>query len=73
MLIKYYNMKKMFFCSFIALVLISCSNDEPIDITIYNSELSVVQNLENGVPVLNIVTEIGIDSLYGLEYGGGFI
>ena len=54
-------------------MLISCSNDEPIDITIYNSELSVVQNLENGVPVLNIVTEIGIDSLYGLEYGGGFI
>ena len=73
MLIKYYNMKKMFFCSFVALLLISCSNDDPIDITIYNSELSVVQNLENGVPVLNIVTEIGIDSLYGLEYGGGFI
>jgi len=56
----------------LSLFIVSCSNDE-IDLTVYNSEISAIENLNNGVPVLDIIAEIGISPLYGLEYGGGFI
>ena len=42
-------MKKIIFISFATLFIISCSNNDSIDLTVYNSELSIVQNLENGV------------------------
>ena len=45
-------MKKIIFISFATLFIISCSNNESIDLTVYNSELSIVQNLENGVLAL---------------------
>ena len=34
---------------------------------------SIIQNLDNGVPVASVINEIGVEGLYGLEYGGGFI
>ena len=35
--------------------------------------MSIVQNLDNEVTVLNIVAQVGVTPFYGLEYGGGFI
>ena len=51
----------------------SCDKEEVLDSTIFNSELSIIQNLNNGVPTLDIVEFLGVESLYGLEFGGGFI
>jgi len=61
----------------LALALFNCTNDEDETIekgfTQFNSELSVLENLDNGVAVLDITEEIGVEAFYGLEYGGGFI
>ena len=51
----------------------NCSEDDTLDLTVFNLELSVLENLENGVPVLDISNELGVESLYGVAYGGGFI
>ena len=69
---------KNLFLLFLSISLISCNvglsiDDEQFDPTIFNSEVSIIENLENGVNVLDIVSQTGIDALYGLEYGGGFI
>jgi hypothetical protein len=66
-------MKKIIFISFATLFIISCSNNDSIDLTVYNSELSIVQNLENGVLALDIAAEVGVVSLHGQEYAGGYI
>ncbi len=66
-------MKKLIFISLIALFISSCTKDDSIDLTIYNQELSIVQNLDNGVAILDIVAELGVNSLYGIEFGGGVI
>ena len=59
---------------FIFLLIFSgCSNEEILDPTIFNSELTIVQNLENGVPVASVIIEVGVENLYGLEFGGGYI
>ena len=55
------------FNSLVVLLLISCTNNDSIDLTIYNPELSIVQNLENGVSPLDIVAELGVSSLHGLQ------
>ena len=69
-------MKRLLFI-LLALTIFNCSNDddtvESIDPTIFNSELSVLENLENGVAVLEITEQLGVQALYGIEYGGGFI
>lgn len=79
-------MKKLLFI-LLAVSIFNCSDDdndifmpqdeqelvEEIDITQYNSELSIIENLDNGVAVLDITGAVGIEALYGLEYGGGFI
>lgn len=65
----------------LTLTMFNCSKDddeaqvevEVIDLTTYNSEISVLENLENGVAVLDITEQLGIEALYGLEFGGGFI
>jgi hypothetical protein len=65
-------MKKLL-CILLAFVAFSCSTDKSTDLTEFNSELSVLENLENGVPVLEISERLGVEALYGVEFGGGFI
>lgn len=72
-------------CLLLALTIINCTTDdelpsaefmqelEEVDPTIFNPDLTVLQNLENGVPVLDIKNEVGVQPFYGIEYGGGFI
>ena len=65
-------MKKYFLFLVLSIILSNCTKDE-IDLTIYNSDISILENLNNGVPVLDIIEQTGVTSLHGLEYGGGFI
>lgn len=62
-------------CLLVLLVLLvfNCSEDDTVDPTIFNENLSIIENLENGVPVLDITNTLGAEVLYGLEYGGGYI
>ena len=57
----------------LALLVFNCSEDDTVDPTIFNENLSIIENLENGVPVLDITNTLGEEVLYGLEYGGGYI
>ena len=57
----------------LALLVFNCSEDDTVDPTIFNENLSIIANLENGVPVLDITNTLGAEVLYGLEYGGGYI
>ena len=89
-------MKKLIYLIAFLVAFISCNDDnsQEIDLTIYNSELSVVENIDNGVSVeelldngvsvenildvnvyfsLNIVSHLGPEALYGLDYSGGYI
>lgn len=73
-------MRKLLFI-LLALAIFNCSEDdnvpftpqEEVDLTQYNSELSIIENLNNGVAVLDITGQLGVEALYGIEYGGGFI
>ena len=67
-------MKKLLFI-LLALAMVNCTKDDndDIDLTTYNSDLTITENLDNGVPVLDITTQIGVEAFYGLEYGGGYI
>ena len=61
---------------FFSLLTLTCSKNESIDLipqNIYNPELSVEQNLNNEVNILDILEVNEINSLYGIEYNGGFI
>ena len=61
------------FFSFLAL---TCSKDESVDLipqNAYNPEITVEQNLNNGVDILDILVANDVNSLYGIEYNGGFI
>ena len=59
---------------FLILLITNCSeNSNSVDLTVYNSELDILENLNNGVLVSDIVTNVGVDALYGIEYGGGYI
>lgn len=53
--------------------LISCSENDTFDPTAFNPNLSVVENLDNGVSAKSIADNLGVVSLQGLEYGGGHI
>lgn len=56
-----------------ALLIFSCSDEAILDPTIFNQELSVLENLNNGVSVLDISSNLGVNALYGINFGGGFI
>ena len=61
---------------FFSLLVLTCSENESVDLipqNAYNPELSVEQNLNNGVDILEILEENNINSFYGIEYNGGFI
>lgn len=61
---------------FFSLISLNCSKDESVDLipqNAYNIELTVEQNLNNGVDILDILEVNDISSLYGIEYNGGFI
>ena len=63
-------MKKILFV-LVCLCLTSCNIDD--DPTIYNLDISVLENLNNGVPPSNIVQIVGVEAMFGLEFAGGFI
>ena len=61
---------------FFSLIALNCSKDESVDLipqNAYNIELTVEQNLNNGVDILHILEVNDMSSLYGIEYNGGFI
>ncbi|MDB9712988.1 hypothetical protein OAA78_04830 [Flavobacteriaceae bacterium] len=69
-------MKNTLIIFFLSLITLSCSKDESVDLipqNSYNPELSVEQNLNNGVDVLDILEMNDTNSLYGIEYNGGYI
>jgi len=63
-------MKKLLLLS--ALLVFACSSDD-IDPTIFNTDLDILENLNNGVAPADIVENVGAEVLYGLYYGGGYI
>ena len=63
-------MKKLLILS--ALLVFACSSDD-IDPTIFNTDLDILENLNNGVAPADIVENVGAEVLYGLYYGGGYI
>ena len=65
-------MKKIFLINFL-LIFFNCQNEPVINPLEYNSNLTIQQNLVNGVSVLDILNFNDISSFYGIEYGGGFI
>ena len=54
-------------------IFFNCENEPVINPLEYNSNLTVQQNLVNGVSVVDILNFNDISSFYGIEYGGGFI
>jgi hypothetical protein len=65
-------MKKSVFI-FLAFLISNCSDNDTVDPTVFNNNLSIIENLENGVAVLDITNALGAEVFYGLEYGGGYI
>tara|TARA_X000000368_G_scaffold394077_1_gene360321 strand:- start:89 stop:757 length:669 start_codon:yes stop_codon:yes gene_type:complete len=66
-------MNQKIFLTLLISFLISCDNEPVLNLLEYNSDITVQQNLVNGVPVLEILNYNDISSLYGIEYGGGYI
>ena len=66
-------MNQKIFLTILISFLISCDNEPVLNPLEYNSNITVQQNLVNGVPVLEILNYNDISSLYGIEYGGGYI
>ena len=61
---------------FFSFLVLTCSKDESVDLipqNVYNPEITVEQNLNNGVDILDILAANDVNSLYGIEYNGGFI
>ena len=54
-------------------IFFNCENEPVINPLEYNSNLSIKQNLINGVSVIDILNFNDISSFYGIQYGGGFI
>ena len=54
---------------------LSCNDDEGDDESTngYDSSISLQENLDNGVPILDILEIIPVSDLYGLTYQGGLI
>jgi hypothetical protein len=40
---------------------------------LYNSQYSIIENLNNGVSISDLVSNVGANSIYGLEYSGGYV
>ena len=66
-------MNQKIFLTILISFLISCDNEPVLNPLEYNSNITVQQNLVNGVSVLEILNYNDISSLYGIEYGGGYI
>ena len=66
-------MRNLLLILFSVATLISCKNEPVFNPFEYNSNLTIKQNLTNGVTVLDILNYNDITSFYGIEYGGGFI
>ena len=66
-------MRNLLLILFSVATLISCENEPVFNPFEYNSNLTIKQNLTNGVSVLDILNYNDISSFYGIEYGGGFI
>jgi len=66
-------MRNLLLILFSVATLISCENEPVFNPFEYNSNLTIKQNLTNGVSVLDILNYNDITSFYGIEYGGGFI
>lgn len=66
-------MKKVFlFVLYIALI--GCDDDiSSVDLTVYNPDLGILDNLNNGVSNSDLVSNVSLEALFGIEYGGGFI
>ena len=64
-------MKKSIYLIAFLLAFVSCTDD--IDPTIYNTDLDIMENLNNGVAPADIIENVGVEVLYGLDYGGGYI
>ena len=59
-----------------SLITLTCSKNESVDLiplNSYNPEISVEQNLNNGVAVLEILEVNDVNTFYGIEFDGGFI
>jgi hypothetical protein len=68
---KIIQMNKLVYLITFQIAFVSCS--EGTDPTIFNTDLDIIENLNNGVSPLDIVANVGPESLYGLEYKGGYI
>jgi hypothetical protein len=68
---KIIQMNKLIYLITFQIAFVSCS--EGTDPTIFNTDLDIIENLNNGVSPLDIVANVGPESLYGLEYKGGYI
>lgn len=66
-------MRNLLLILFSVATLISCKNEPVFNHFEYNSNLTIKQNLTNGVSVVDILNYNDITSFYGIEYGGGFI
>ena len=66
-------MRNLLLILFLVATLISCENEPVFNPFEYNSNLTIKQNLTNGVSVLDILNYNDITSFYGIEYAGGFI
>ena len=66
--------KKIIFLSICSVIFISCSNENSeTDLTQYNNQLTIIENLNNDVPIEEIISNTSVDALYGIEYAGGYI
>ena len=68
---KIIQMNKLIYLITFQIAFVSCS--EGTDPAIFNTDLDIIENLNNGVSPLDIVANVGPESLYGLEYKGGYI
>ena len=65
--------KNIFKLVFIFAIFFNCQNEPVLNPLEYNSNLTIKQNLINGVQVLEILNFNEVSDFYGIEYGGGFI
>ncbi|MDB4180526.1 hypothetical protein N9754_04875, partial [Flavobacteriaceae bacterium] len=69
-------MKNTLLILLFSLITLTCSKNESVDLiplNSYNPEISVEQNLNNGVAVLEILEVNDVNAFYGIEFDGGFI
>jgi len=66
--------KTLTFLFICCIIFVSCTNeDSGTDLTQYNSQLTITENLNNGVPIEDIINNNSVDALYGILYAGGYI